>query len=250
MGKVDAVSALFFRCENYKGHTFDFLQNIRYNRTEKRCVMSLSDVMKKMLSRELYDPADPDLAVYQLGCIQRVNEYNQIPATPDGVKQRAAMLKEMFAQVGENCYIEPPLRANMGGVHLRLGDCVYANFNLTLVDDGVITIGDATLIGPNVTIATACHPYNHELRKRGFQYNLPVTIGKNVWIGSGAMIMPGVTIGDNTIIGAGSVVTRDIPSNVIAVGNPCKVLRPITEEDLVTYDHGKPIPPEWLDKYC
>jgi galactoside O-acetyltransferase len=104
---------------------------------------------------------------------------------------------------------------------------LYANFNLTLVDDTHIYVGDYTMFGPNVTIATAAHPIEPEVREQGYQYNKPVRIGKNCWIGAGAIIVPGITIGDHVVIGAGSVVTKDIPSNVVAVGNPCRVLREI-----------------------
>ena len=116
-----------------------------------------------------------------------------------------------------------------------MGDFVYANFNLTLVDDGEIYIGSHCMIGPNVTIATAGHPVEPGLRRIGIQFNMPVHIGENVWIGAGAVVVPGVTIGDNSVIGAGSVVTRDIPANVVAVGNPCSVLREIGERDRIYY---------------
>jgi galactoside O-acetyltransferase len=141
------------------------------------------------------------------------------------------MLRKMFAEVGDGCYIETPLYANMGGHHVHLGKNVYANYGLTLVDDTHIYIGDYTMIGPNVTIATAGHPIDPELRSRGLQYNMPVRIGNNCWLGAGVIVMPGVTIGDNTVIGAGSVVTKDIPANVVAVGNPCRVMREIGDRD-------------------
>lgn len=150
-------------------------------------------------------------------------------------EKREAMLKEMFAEIGEGCYIEPPLSANWGGKHVHFGKTVYANFNLTMVDDTHIYVGDYTLIGPNVTIATAGHPIDPELREKAYQFNRSVKIGKNCWIGAGAVILPGVTIGDNTVIGAGSIVTKDIPSGVVAVGNPCKVLREIGEHDKEYY---------------
>ncbi len=120
-------------------------------------------------------------------------------------ERREKLLKEMFAEIGEGCYIEPPLRANWGGRHVHFGKNVYVNFNLTLVDDTHIYVGDYTMIGPNVTVATAGHPILPELREKGYQYNIPVTIGKNCWIGAGAILVPGVTIGDNSVIGAGSV---------------------------------------------
>ena len=112
-----------------------------------------------------------------------------------------------------------------------MGNNVYANFNLTVVDDGNIYIGDNVMFGPNVTIATANHPILPELREKGLQYNKDVHIGKNVWIGAGVVIVPGITIGNDSVIGAGSVVVKDIPANVVAVGNPCRVLREISQHD-------------------
>ena len=141
----------------------------------------------------------------------------------------------MFAEIGEGCYIEPPLRANWGGHHVHFGNGVYANFNLTLVDDTHIYVGNHVMFGPNVTLATAAHPIHPELRIKQAQFNRPITIGNNVWIGAGAVVLPGVTIGDNTVIGAGSIVTKDIPDHVVAVGNPCKVLRAINERDYEYY---------------
>ena len=118
-----------------------------------------------------------------------------------------------------------------GSHHLHFGNNIYANSNLTLVDDGHIYVGDKVMFGPNVSIATANHPINAELRGRGLQYNKNVYIEENVWIGANVAIVPGVHIGKNTIIGAGSVVTKDIPENVVAVGNPCRVLREVGEHD-------------------
>lgn len=163
----------------------------------------------------------------QLGYLEKLYDFNQ--TRPNEQEKRAHMLKEMFAEVGENCYIEPPLHCNFGGRHVHFGKNVYANFNLTLVDDTHIYVGDYTMFGPNVTVASAGHPLDPDLRRQGYQYNLPVRIGKNCWIGAGVVIVPGITIGDNVVIGAGSVVTKDLPSNVVAVGNPCRVLRSIEE---------------------
>ena len=141
----------------------------------------------------------------------------------------------MFAEIGEDCYIEPPFHANWGGSHVHFGSKVYANFGLTLVDDGNIFVGDNVMFGPNVTVATAGHPILPALREKALQYNADVYIGNNVWIGAGAVIVPGVRIGDDSVIGAGSVVTRDIPENVVAVGSPCRVLRQIDDRDSVYY---------------
>lgn len=184
---------------------------------------------EKMIAGEIYDPMDADILGEQREALDLLYEYNA--TRPTETEKRLSLLGRMFAEIGENCYIEPPLRANFGGKHCHLGDAVYANFNLTLVDDGNIYIGSHTMIGPNVTIATAGHPILPELRERGLQYNADVRIGKNCWIGAGAIILPGVTIGDGTVIGAGSVVTRDIPENCVALGNPCRVQRDIGERD-------------------
>lgn len=187
----------------------------------------------KLHSGELYLPMDDGIMREQLDCLEKLYEYN-LTRPHDGEK-REQLLKEMFASIGEGCYIEPPLRANWGGRHVHFGKKVYANFNLTLVDDTYIYVGDCTMFGPNVTVATAGHPILPELREQGYQYNAGVRIGKNCWIGAGAIILPGVTIGDNVVIGAGSVVTKDIPSNVVAVGNPCRVMREIGERDTEYY---------------
>lgn len=188
---------------------------------------------EKLHSGQIYYPSDDDIMKEQLQCLDKLYDFNM--TRPLEQEKREAMLKEMFAEIGEGCYIEPPLRANWGGKHVHFGKMVYANFNLTMVDDTHIYVGDYTLIGPNVTIATAGHPIDPDLREKAYQFNRSVKIGKNCWIGAGAVILPGVTIGDNTVIGAGSIVTKDIPSGVVAVGNPCKVLRQIGEHDKEYY---------------
>ncbi|MBQ4603811.1 MAG: sugar O-acetyltransferase [Clostridia bacterium] len=188
---------------------------------------------EKMFSGDLYLPGDEEIMEEQLRCLDLLYDFNQ--TRPTELDKREAMLKKMFAEIGENCYIEPPLHSNWGGKHCHFGKGVYANFNLTLVDDTHIYVGDYTLFGPNVVVATAGHPIHPVLREKTYQYNFSVHIGRNCWIGAGAVIVPGITIGDNVVIGAGSVVTKDIPSNVVAVGNPCKVLREINEHDMEYY---------------
>lgn len=184
-------------------------------------------------SGELYLPMGDEIMNEQFKYLERLYDYNQ--TRPLEQEKRQKLLKEMFGDIGDGCYIEPPFRANWGGHHCHFGNNVYANFNLTLVDDTHIYVGDNTMFGPNVTVATAGHPILPELRNQGYQYNFPVHIGKNCWICAGALIMPGVTIGDNTVIGAGSVVTKDIPANVVAVGNPCRVMREINDHDKKFY---------------
>lgn len=190
-------------------------------------------IYEKMHQTKLYNAGEADLVEEQTGYLDKLYDFNQ--TRPTEGEKRTKMLKEMFAEIGENCYIEPPFHANFGGHHVHFGTGVYANFNLTLVDDTHIYVGDYTMFGPNVVLATAGHPITPELRKRGYQYNAPIHIGNNCWLGTGVLVMPGITIGDNVIIGAGSVVTKDIPSNVIAVGNPCHILREVNEHDREYY---------------
>ena len=187
---------------------------------------------ERMKSGKIYFCTDEELAKEQLRRLDRLYDFNQ--TRPSEMPKRMALLKEILAEVGENCYVEPPLHANWG-CHTHFGNNVYANFNLTLVDDTDIYVGDSVLFGPNVVVAVAGHPVDPELRRKVAQFNLPVHIGNNVWIGAGAIILPGITIGDNSVIGAGSVVTKDIPANVVAVGNPCRVLREIGEHDRENY---------------
>ena len=184
---------------------------------------------EKLHSGELYDPNDQEILTDQMKHLEKLYDFNA--TRPSEQDKRTALLKEMFASIGDHCYIEPPLRSNWGGHHVHFGSNIYCNFNLTLVDDTHIYIGDHVMIGPNVTLATAGHPISPKLRRQGIQYNKPIRIEENVWIGSSVQVMPDVTIGKNSIIGAGSVVTKDIPANVIAVGNPCRVLHEITEKD-------------------
>lgn len=197
------------------------------------------DITEKMLSGALFLPSDESLMRRQAQCLELQYEYNQ--TRPSETEKRQMLLKRMFAQIGDGCYIEPPLRANWAGAFCRLGKNVYANFNLTMVDDTCIEIGDNTMIGPNVTLATAGHPLCPELREKGYQYNAPIHIGRNCWLGAGVIVLPGVTIGDNTVIGAGSVVTKDIPADVVAAGSPCRVLRPIGQRDREYYFRDRSI---------
>lgn len=203
-------------------------------------------IQEKQHNGEIYQPMDEEITRQQMVYLDNLRLYNEIPHVQ--MDRREAMLRQMFAEVGEGCYIESPFYANFGGHHVHLGNNVYTNFNLTLVDDTHIYIGDCTMIGPNVTIATAGHPIEPGLRSRGLQYNMPVHIGKNCWLGAGVIVMPGVTIGDNTVIGAGSIVTRDIPANVVAVGNHCRVMRPVGERDRQYYFRDRKVPQELLEE--
>jgi hypothetical protein len=183
----------------------------------------------KQHTGEVYFPGDPEILEEQIQYQEKLYDYNQ--TRPSEQEKRTNLLKEMFAEIGENCYIEPPFHANFGGHHCHFGKNVYANYNLTAVDDTHIYVGDNTMIAPNVILASAAHPLDPEERRKGYQYNQPVHIGKNCWLGAGVIVVPGVSIGDDTVIGAGSVVTKDIPSGVVAVGNPCRVIKEIRREE-------------------
>lgn len=204
----------------------------------------------KMKNGDLYDCSPenvPDALNRKLAkCKKLIHKFNK--ASSHKVKYRQALIKKVFASVGKNCYIEPPFHANWG-CNMHVGDNFYANFNLTVVDDADIFIGDSVMIAPNVVLATGTHPICPELREMAYQYNLPIHIGNRVWIGAGAVILPGVSIGDNSVIGAGSVVVSDIPSGVVAVGNPCRVLRKIGDKDYEYYHKDRKIGFEFEVKY-
>lgn len=185
--------------------------------------------LERMKAGLIYDPNQPEIKKGQKDCMLKMYTYNA--AAPEEGEKRRALLKDMLAECGEDNCIEPPFYANWGGAHLHFGSHIYANFNLTLVDDADIYVGDYTMFGPGCILATANHPVNPELREKGYQYVKPIHIGRNVWLGAGVIICPGVTIGDNTVIGAGAIVTKDVPANVVAVGCPARILRRIDKHD-------------------
>lgn len=176
---------------------------------------------------------DPALLGNQHVYQDKMEEYNR--TFPTEVERREQLLKEIFAEIGEGTKVETPIHANWGCHHVHLGKGLYINSNVTFVDDDHIYIGDNSMVAPNVVFATAGHPILPILREHHYSYTLPIHVGRNVWIGSGVQIMPGITIGDNSVIGAGSVVTNDIPANVVAYGVPCKVMREIGEKDRKYY---------------
>ena len=208
----------------------------------------LEEFKKLLVSGEIYDCTDEEFLSYQFQLLDRIKEYNDTLSNADGLKQREKMLKELLAECGSNLIILPPMHANCGLMNVHIGNDVFINYNASFVDDGPIYIGDETMFGPNVTVITASHPISPKLRKYKLQYNQEVRIGKNVWVGANAIILPGVHIGDNSIVGAGAVVTKDVPNNVIVVGNPAKILRKITSNDDEFYE-GKRIPEELLKRY-
>ena len=168
----------------------------------------------------------------RLACKKKVYAYNQI--LPGQWEELDRVLRSLLGRVGKNAYVEAPFRCDYGW-NIEVGDNFYANYNLTILDVGKVTIGSNVQIAPNVSIYTAGHPIHPDSRNSGYEYGIPITIGDNVWIGGNSVLLPGVRIGSNSVIGAGSVVSRDIPEWVVAVGSPCRVVRRITEEDRKYY---------------
>ena len=187
---------------------------------------------ERMEAGLIYDCGSDEIMPEQMQYQDALWKFNHMG--PSEFEERQELMKEIFAECGENTFLQGPVNSNWGGRHVHLGSNIYANFNLTLVDDGHIYIGDWAQFGPNVTLTTAGHPVLPELRT-GFgtvlQFNKDIHIGENAWLGAGVTVLPGVTIGEGAVIGAGSVVTRDIPANVVAVGNPCRVMREIGDRD-------------------
>ncbi|MEX2216743.1 MAG: sugar O-acetyltransferase [Phycisphaeraceae bacterium] len=184
------------------------------NRTEK----------EKMIAGEAYRAADPQLVAQRLRARQLTARFNSL--APELADERNALLRELLGKVGPNCWIEPPFYCDYGSL-IELGENVYFNFNCVILDCSHVRIGSDVKCGPGVQMYGAYHPVDPAQRKAGQEFAGPITIGDNAWIGGGSIICPNVTIGPNSVIGAGSVVTRDIPANVVAVGNPCRVLRSI-----------------------
>jgi maltose O-acetyltransferase len=180
---------------------------------------------EKMLAGELYNPMDPELVAGR----ERARDLCQaLNATREGEQEeRRRILRELFGAGGDTVWMQPPFYCDYGS-NIELGERVFFNFNCVVLDVCPVRIGDFTLFGPAVQIYTPMHPFNAELRRRE-EFGKPVEIGSDVWVGGGAIILPGVTIGSRAVIGAGSVVTRDIPEGVFAAGNPCHVIREITE---------------------
>lgn len=185
------------------------------------------DIYEKMKSGEIYDPGEADLLAKQVKVNQLVYDYNHTPVIER--EKRQELIKQIFAGTGENITIETPFNANWGS-NTTLGNNFYANFNMSLVDDADITIGDFVKFGPNAVLTTASHPIEPDLRRKSLQFNRPIVIEDNVWLGANVVVFGGVTIGENSVIGAGSIVTKDVPPNVVAFGNPCRVIRSVYDK--------------------
>lgn len=188
----------------------------------------MSSEKDKMLSGELYKSFDAELLAERQRAKEIVFRYNSLQ--PSMIEERNELLKSLFGSVKGNFFIEPPFRCDYG-CNIEIGENFYANYNLVILDCAKVTIGDNVLIGPNVGIYTAGHPLHFELRNEEWEFACPITIEDNVWIGGNVVLNPGVTVGRNSVAGSGSVVTKDIPANVVAAGNPCRVIREITDAD-------------------
>lgn len=186
---------------------------------------SFDQEWRKMLAGELYDATHPELSHKLMLTREKIRDFNDL--RPSQLDEQYQILREILGSVGTKFHFNQPFRCDLG-VNIHIGENFFANFNLTILDEGEVRIGDNVFIGPNVSIYTACHPLNPEQRNTGAEWAEPVTIGNNVWIGGNVTILPGVTIGDNVVIGAGSVVARNIPSNVVAVGNPAHPVKTIS----------------------
>ena len=181
-----------------------------------------------MLAAELYDPLDPQLSEERLQTRLLIKALND--TSEDQKEERARVLKKLIPNAGDGLWIQPPFYCDYGS-NIRMGEKVFFNFNCVVLDVCEVTIGSRTLFGPNVQIYTATHPMNYKQRASGLEYAKPIAIGEDAWIGGSAIICPGVSIGDRSVIGAGSVVTKDIPPDVFAAGNPCKVIRMLTHDE-------------------
>ncbi len=194
-------------------------------------VKSLTE-RKKMAQGLLYDAWDEEIVAMRAACKELCYDYNNL--RPNDVKGRAALLKKLLGKTGKNPNIEPPFWCDYG-CNITVGDNFDMNHGCVILDGGGVTFGDNVFVAPQCGFHTAGHPLDFMQRNKGIEYAYPIVVGNNVWIGAGVTVVPGVTIGDNTVIGAGSVVTKDIPAGVLAVGNPCRIVREITQEDRKRY---------------
>ena len=187
---------------------------------------------ENMISGQLYNSTDEKLSQQRIKAKKLCRQYNNLE--PDNYEERKSILKKLLGKTKENFWIEPNFWCDYG-YNIEIGENFYSNHNLVILDPAKVTFGDNVFIAPNCGFYTAGHPIDAELRNQLLEFAYPITVGNNVWFGGNVVVLPGVTIADNVVIGAGSVVTKDIPANVVAVGNPCKVLREITEEDKTKY---------------
>lgn len=188
---------------------------------------------EKAQAGKLYDANyDVELLAERVACKQKCYEFNNL--SPQQIKERENIIKDLLNKTKHTFTIEPPFYCDYG-YNIEIGENFFMNMNCVILDEAKVKFGDNVFIAPNCGFYTAGHPLDAEQRNKGLEYAYPITIGNNVWIGGHVCVLPGVTIGDNAVIGAGSIVTKDIPANSLAVGNPCKVIRSISESDKHKY---------------
>ncbi|RRD92392.1 sugar O-acetyltransferase [Clostridiales bacterium COT073_COT-073] len=197
---------------------------------------------ERMIAGLPYLAADKELVADRKHAKEVWYQFNQL--SPNEFAAGQAMLRQLFGKAGKGMYIEPTFRCDYG-YNIYIGDNFYSNYNLIILDIAPVTIGNNVMIAPNVGIYTAGHPIHPAARQSGYEYGAPITIGDGVWIGAHSVLNPGVNIGENTVIGAGSVVTKDIPANCVAAGNPCQVIRQITDQDKKYYFKDKLFDLDW-----
>ena len=187
---------------------------------------------EKMISGKPYKASDGELLKERQYVKEQIFDFNTL--RPNEIVKRNEVLKKILGKTKTTFFIEQPFRCDYG-YNIEIGENFYSNYNLIILDCARVKIGDNVMIGPNVSFYTAGHPVHYEKRNTELEHAFPIIIGNNVWLGGNVVINPGITIGDNSVIGSGSVVTKDIPGNMIAIGNPCKVLRELTEDDKLYY---------------
>ncbi len=197
---------------------------------------------ERMIAELPYLAGDKELIADRKAAKEVWQRFNQLPASEQAAGQ--ALLRQLFGKTGKGMFIEAPFRCDYG-YNIHIGDNFYSNYNLIILDIAPVFIGNNVMIAPNVGIYTAGHPVHPEARKSGYEYGISIRIGDDVWIGANSVLNPGVSIGEGTVIGSGSVVTKDIPANCIAAGNPCKVIREITQEDKKYYFKNRLFDVEW-----
>lgn len=192
--------------------------------------------IEKMLSGLLYQASDETLSIMRDQAKNLMYDYNQL--RPNAYQKKALLLQDLLGKMGKNVFINQPFYVDYGK-HISIGDDFFANYDCTFLDVSQITIGNNVMFGPKVSLLTATHPLDKDIRNEQFEYGLPITIKNDVWIGGNVVVNPGVTIGCGVVVGSGSVVTKDLPDDTLCYGNPCRVIRKLTDEDKIYWEKQK-----------
>ncbi|MDE6408526.1 MAG: NUDIX domain-containing protein [Anaeroplasmataceae bacterium] len=236
LGKLEyEIESLYFCDYMPQDLTYPYIQPRIFNYVVQNTEIRFSSNMKRMVAGALYNAGlnDPEL---HKNAVRKAMEYNQ--TSPDELDKRREIIKNLFGSTKEHFYLEPSIKMDYG-FNIHIGDYFYANFDCVFLDVAPIIFGDHIYIAPRCCFYTAGHPIDADVRNTDLEYGYPIRVGSNVWFGGNVVVNPGVTIGSNVVIGSGSVITKDIPSNVVACGNPCRVIRQITEEDSKIWQQRK-----------